>query len=266
MLKCFRVSVCALAALWSSSALAQELPEAEQELLRLVNQEREREGLTKLEYEPRLRDSARRHTKRLAEEGKLSHHFPDESTPTERMADTGLHFDASAENVAAGDTVEELHVALMNSPGHRKNIMNPKYNAIGIGIRRSGDLLFATQNFVHKLDDVEVPEAEKIVLSEMEAMARKRGLTPKTAASDDLRGIACAMADNDSVNAQRALDSVAGARSVTTFTTNDPSDLPDELRSAVREVTFSNAGIGACFRRTARYPAGIYWMVAVLYR
>jgi uncharacterized protein YkwD len=54
------------------------------------------------------------------------------------MAAAGLTYRAAAENIAwAGDTVQ-AHTALMNSPGHRANLLNPALQRIGIGIVQKG--------------------------------------------------------------------------------------------------------------------------------
>lgn len=37
------------------------------------------------------------------------------------------------ENVGRGGTISQVHVAYLNSPGHRKNILDPSFNQVGAG-------------------------------------------------------------------------------------------------------------------------------------
>src|SRR4051812_22553714 len=104
----------------------------EQQLFDLVNHEREKAGLNKLEWSDQLAQAALAHSKLLAENRDLSHQFPGEPAVQERVGATRLRFNAVAENVAEGPDVDTAHTALMKSPGHRANILHQDYNAIGI--------------------------------------------------------------------------------------------------------------------------------------
>ncbi|MEY2477396.1 MAG: hypothetical protein QOG87_2711 [Actinomycetota bacterium] len=53
------------------------------------------------------------------------------------------------ENVGMGPNVDQVHVALMNSPGHKANILEPAFSIVGMGVVRSGDgMVYITQDFV----------------------------------------------------------------------------------------------------------------------
>jgi uncharacterized protein YkwD len=59
-----------------------------------------------------------------------------------------INYIAAGENLALAQTVEIAHMGLMNSPGHRANILNPKFGRIGIGIMDGGIYgIMVTQNF-----------------------------------------------------------------------------------------------------------------------
>ena len=55
-----------------------------------------------------------------------------------RMRDGGVRFGAAGENLALAPTVQVAHDGLMNSPGHRANILNPRYRRVGIGVADGG--------------------------------------------------------------------------------------------------------------------------------
>ncbi|WP_170516701.1 CAP domain-containing protein [Ruegeria atlantica] len=135
----------------------------EQEMLALINDERTSRGLSPLQLETRLNASAEDHSTWMLNADIFSHTGSGGSSATERMEDTGFDFTGSwrsGENIAwqsergaAGisDDVEQLHQSLMNSPGHRANILNPDYEFIGIGIEEGDyngwDAVMVTQNF-----------------------------------------------------------------------------------------------------------------------
>ena len=80
--------------------------------------------------------------------GYFSHITPEGQTPGNRMRKEGVRFITSGENLALGQTLLICHNGLMNSPGHRANILNPAYERIGIGILDGGKYgLMITQNF-----------------------------------------------------------------------------------------------------------------------
>src|SRR5215467_1272053 len=123
----------------------------DRELFQVVNGERQRNGLEKLEWNVKLATAAQAHAEELARHGDLSHVFPGELPLEQRVGATGERFDAVAENVAAADNVDDAHVGLMNSPGHRANILSPKYNAVGIAVVRVRDRVYVAQDFAHVL-------------------------------------------------------------------------------------------------------------------
>ena len=52
------------------------------------------------------------------------------------------------ENVGMGGSVDGLHVAFVNSPGHYANLVDPVFDSIGIGAVRSGNTLFVAEEFM----------------------------------------------------------------------------------------------------------------------
>ena len=127
-----------------SAATASDL---ERYMLDLVNEERTSRGLSALVLDKTLNAAADAHSLWMLEENEFSHKGEDGSSPTDRMRDAGFDFSGSwrsAENIAAQsergepglfDDVYDLHIALMNSPGHRENILTPDLEVIGIGIQ-----------------------------------------------------------------------------------------------------------------------------------
>ncbi len=123
-------------------------PELEAEMLRLVNQERIAQGLAPLEADPELAEVARRHSADMFSRGYFAHNTPENKSPFERMRESEVRFRTAGENLALAPSVRIAHTGLMNSPGHRANILKPQFGRVGIGILDGGRRgLMVTQNF-----------------------------------------------------------------------------------------------------------------------
>ncbi len=142
----------------------------EREMLALINQERTSRGLEPLQLETRLNDSSEDHSSWMLDTDRFSHTGQGGSSATQRMQQAGFDLSGSwrtGENIAwqsergepgISDDVAQLHQNLMNSPGHRANILNPDFRYIGIGIETGDmqgyDAVMVTQNFAATQGDV----------------------------------------------------------------------------------------------------------------
>jgi uncharacterized protein YkwD len=107
-------------------------------MLEMVNQERRKEGLPPLQPDPEQTRVARAHSKDMFARGYFAHQNPDGKSPFDRMKEAGVQFSAAGENLALAQTLEIAHRNLMNSTGHRANILNPSFGRLGIGIMDGG--------------------------------------------------------------------------------------------------------------------------------
>lgn len=123
-------------------------PDLEAQMLELVNKERNKEGLHPLKADKALTIVARKHSDDMFQRGYFSHLTPDGITPSARINLAGIRFITSGENLALGQTLNICHEGLMNSPGHRANILHAAFGRLGIGILDGGKHgLMVTQNF-----------------------------------------------------------------------------------------------------------------------
>jgi serralysin len=135
--------------------------ELESYFLQLVNADRAKAGAAALVFDAELIDSARGHSQWMDATNTFSHTGAGGSSAGNRMAAAGYDARGWGENIAyvsdrgaAGidkADVEQLHTNLMNSPGHRANLLKAAYKEIGIGLDL-GDIngnkaVFVTQNF-----------------------------------------------------------------------------------------------------------------------
>lgn len=113
-------------------------PDLEAQMLQLVNQERTKRGLHPVVADPQLSVVARAHSTDMFARGYFSHYTPEKADPFDRMKKANVKFLAAGENLALGRTLKICHEGLMNSPGHRANILNPSFGRLGIGIMDGG--------------------------------------------------------------------------------------------------------------------------------
>ena len=123
-------------------------PQAEEDMLKLVNQERINNGLKPLVMDETLRRVARKHSIDMLRKGYFSHNSLDGLTPYDRMRKGGVKASFSGENLAFAPTVKVAHRGLMKSPGHRENILRPQFRRVGIGSAKGGRYgIMFTQDF-----------------------------------------------------------------------------------------------------------------------
>lgn len=113
-------------------------PDLEKRMLDLVNQARQAEGLTPLAPDPELTEVARRHSADMFARGYFAHDTPEGLSPFDRMRDANVKFATAGENLALAPTIPVAHTGLMNSPGHRANILRPQFGRVGIGVMDGG--------------------------------------------------------------------------------------------------------------------------------
>jgi uncharacterized protein YkwD len=117
---------------------ARPRPDYEAEMLTLINQERQKRGLNPLQADPEMAQVGRAHSQDMFSRGYFAHDNPEGKDPFDRIREANIRFFSAGENLALAQTVEIAHVNLMNSPGHRANILNSSFGRVGIGILDGG--------------------------------------------------------------------------------------------------------------------------------
>ena len=120
----------------------------ESEMLTLLNEERNKAGLKPLKMDLELIEVARSHSRDMFAKGYFSHITPDGKNTFDRIRRAKVRFITAGENLALAQTLSIAHQGLMNSPGHRANILRPQFGRVGIGILDGGMYGYMiTQNF-----------------------------------------------------------------------------------------------------------------------
>lgn len=248
----------------------------ERQMLDLINAERAALGRDPVRLELRLNAAAEDHSDWMLDTGTFSHTGVGGSSATQRIRDSGFVLSGgwgTAENIAwqsqrgvpgFSDDVIDLHNALMNSDGHRRNILDPDLDYIGIGIEigsfRGTPAVMVTQNFARTSAGVQLdngsgsgsgagnPPADPVIIVEDPDQGNSPEPTPSSehfafdGQNSVLRGTPSEL-DNDTVSNFGAgkkliLEGVEPGRSNIRFTSNSEIEIDTDGDGEV-DVTIS---------------------------
>lgn len=125
------------------------------EIVRLSNVAREANGVPPVTAHHTLEEAAIGHSEEMLKLDFFSHTSPTagRETPHVRIMATGSRARRTGENIATFSGHPESSIAAksvdgwMNSPGHRRNLLDPSFTHMGIGVAKSGLKFMVTQNF-----------------------------------------------------------------------------------------------------------------------
>jgi uncharacterized protein YkwD len=120
-----------------------DLEAVRQRMLSIVNAARLVEGRPPLTLDPRLNAAAQAHAQDMLARTYYAHESPEGSLPRQRVRAAGVSADLVGENLAAGQTsVENVMEAWLHSVDHRRNLLDPRFTHLGVGI--------AVGSYLHK--------------------------------------------------------------------------------------------------------------------
>lgn len=239
--------------------------QAEIELLQWVNEARAQYGAPPLTATSELIVAARQHALEMLRHEKLSHQFPGEADLKQRLGEWNTHFDKAGENVAIDFSPEEAQTSLMNSPQHRANLLNPIYNAVGIGIAREGSRLYVVQDFVRTLPKVAGHEAEEQIAARVTRMRQASRLPQlQRQTKPELRQSACDMARRNQVDT-RSAPATGRPQQVLSYTEMNPDEVPASAGKLITDISIKRYSVGACYTRNQAHPSGAYYVMMLFY-
>lgn len=107
-------------------------------MLQKVNEARQKAGVLPLTLDPKLTIVAEDYGKNMFARGYFSHYTPEGISPFDRLEHYSVPYNSAAENLAYAPDTELAMTGLMNSPGHKRNILDPSFKKIGIGVIDAG--------------------------------------------------------------------------------------------------------------------------------
>lgn len=239
--------------------------DAEQDTLALINGARLQEGLPPVQWDNRLAEAARMHAALLASNRQLSHQFAGELPLEQRISTADVRVFRLGENVAVNYDAQGAHEAFMNSPGHRANILNAEFDAVGVAAVRDGDLLYVVEDFVHRRPVVSNDDAARALATHLSGMRTDLGMTPLHQVDDvRVQNWACSIANRDQLDQSEgaALPNVALA---VAFSTAELGNLPAGLDRMIEEKGSAQYAVGVCYSRTPRFPNGRYFVTMAFF-
>jgi uncharacterized protein YkwD len=226
--------------------------DAAEQLFAMGNHARAQAGAAPLAWDTALAAAARKHCERMVAEGAISHQYRGEADLSGRASLAGAHFGLIEENIAVGSYPAEIHEGWMNSPGHRKNLLNPDVDHVGIAVITRGREMYAVVDF----------ERAVPVLSSAQVEARVARLLRMSGIG--VRG------DAAYARAACVLDSgfprVTGGdqpQFVMRWQGADLEHLPQQLADRLGSGRYRKADVGSCQPR-GNQPAFTQYRIAVL--
>jgi uncharacterized protein YkwD len=149
--------------------------EAERRVLALVNRDRQAAGLPALAWDERVADVARAHSQEMRRTKVVAHVSPTTGSAADRVRVAQIRTAVVLENVARAYGLGEAHQGLMNSPGHRANLMSNMATHVGIGIIYGDEVsgrreIFVTQVFTRVPPKVDAVAAAELVRKRIAAV------------------------------------------------------------------------------------------------
>lgn len=111
---------------------------SENKMLDLINLERQTKGLPRLEMSYDSQKLARYYCEDMLKRGYFSHYSPEGFSPFDRMAQFDIYYTYAGENLAFAPNVQLAMRGLMQSKGHRENILSSEFKKVGIGVVDGG--------------------------------------------------------------------------------------------------------------------------------
>lgn len=227
---------------------------SEQLLVTQANVDRIAHGLQPVERDPLLSQAAAYHAIQMARHGDISHGFPGEPELSERGASAGVHFSLITENVAEAEDANIIHGLWMRSPGHRRNLLDPEVNVVGVAVVVQNHQVFAVEDFASTVQPLSFDEQESTVAS----LLRHSGIMVNDSSTKLV----------EEARTTCAMDSgFAGHRQpwfIMRYTASDLSSLPSELQNHLTSGKYHVASVGACTASSSEVGPFTAYNIAVL--
>jgi len=202
----------------------------------------------------------------MAAASRLFHVSELEKPLHERLVAAGLFFAKSGENVARSDSFLPglIHQALLESPSHRENMLDPDFDAVGIGVisvdRR---IYYISEVYLQSIPTVD-REAGAAEMKRRANEIRRAAGAPPVAFGEEADGLAERMlfARLSGALAPAAPAKFSGFRGF--FSESPRLGFEDKAVSEVANSRYTHAGLALDFKRTKANPGGAYLLVLLL--
>ncbi len=240
----------------------------ERKLFELINEERQSRGLPLLTFSPDLSQLARAHSKDMASRGRIHHSSTDGRSYRDRVVNEGYYFIALGENVAfsEGFLPELIHQSLMESQGHRENILDPNFDEVGIGaVFKKNKGYFIAQDFRRSPVLRDEMEVQREIQRDINDLRRKNFFVPLSFLPDaDHYARRCSL---NRIEGRRPppLPPNFGNTQYHFITSPALEDIQPIYKDKILDEIYETAGLGVAFGRNTKYPGGSYFITLLLF-
>jgi hypothetical protein len=216
----------------SACDLSAQKPSAEEQFFfDSANRERVAQQLPPLKWDNALAEAARQHASLMADQADLSHQLPGEPPLDQRAGRAGARFSQVGENIAVGPQPRAIHTGWMHSPGHRANILDAHFTALGVGVVEEDGQLYAVEDFSVAVASLGLEAQEEKVTALL--VAKGLRVTGETEKARKL------CSDEPGATGDRPMV-------VLRYEAPDISKLPEPVEQKIRNSKFRQAAVGAC--------------------
>jgi len=246
--------------------------DGEKRLLALLNRDRAAANLPALVWDDHVAQVAHAHSEEMRTTKVVAHISPTTGSAADRVRAAGIKTAVVLENVARAYGVGEAHAGLMNSPGHRANIMSATATHVGIGVVLGDEVsgrreMFVTQVFIRVPPKIEPAKAVEVVRQRLVAA---RPVTVNAGLQSVAQGLADGLAAGKTreslwPSARKQIDAMSGqfARvgsvitAVADVETVDGAELYGEYKP-------DEVGIGVAQGKHPEIGEGAVWIVVLM--
>jgi uncharacterized protein YkwD len=234
-------------------------------------------GLPALQRDSELDTVAEQHCREMARLKSFAHVLPSDGSLTDRLRVAGYSYRSAGENIGLSEDVATAHEAIVGSPAHLANLLDPRHRLIGLGQFRGptaegSEGLYLTEVLVAPIVGSADPAGEVVKL--LAAERRKRGLPElsRDAALDQVAGNEVRAAASAGVlklqgdAAGKALEKIPDLRSAVAELY--VGSAPDEAATSknLGDARWRRLGVGAIYSSSRAYGAGRLWIVLLFGR
>jgi hypothetical protein len=196
----------------------------------------------------------------MLQRGTLSHQFPGEADLLARLGQSGAHFSRAGENVAFDYSAEHAHQSLMASDEHRRNLLDPSFNAVGIAVVWTRCQMYVVQDFARQLPTYDAGQAEDLIAEKVATLRTQTRLPRLNRVKSPSPSESCS-----SGKAKPSHAAFSNARYVLSYSNAEPQALPPSAGNVISNGQMKDFSVGACYARTEKNPNGAYFVTMMFY-
>lgn len=242
-----------------------------------INQLRASRGLRQLQRDPELDEVAAGHSREMARTKTFAHVLPSDGTVGDRLKAKGWAYRSVGENIGLSGDAVGAHEAIVGSPAHLSNLLDPRHRRLGLGAVKGptsdgGEAVYLTEVLASPIVGAKDPVGA--VFKEIQRQRVKQGLSELIAdpmldyvAGHEVR--ASAMQDDPHPRAGATSRALAEEHTLTSaavelFVASAPDEL--DVSKNLAEPQWTRLGVGAIYASSKQFGPGRLWVMLIYAR